>query len=592
MTNIRKNNLDKSLSPYLQQHKDNPIWWQEWSAETIKAAVQENKPLFVSIGYATCHWCHVMAAEAFSDKETADYLNENFICIKVDRELRPDIDQFLMSYIIAQSGSGGWPLNVFLTPDINPFFALTYAPAKSNGSMGSFLTIARKVNDYYKKNPGNIKPFIPNEETPPIAEEYYLIISLVRFADPLHGGFGQTQKFPPHTTLLFLLYSLSIDDKIEVRKVCSNTLDAMCLRGLNDHLQGGVFRYCVDREWTIPHFEKMLYDQAMALWCYSLAYKTLGKSEYKIMAENILRCLEDSFEDSGLYISGHDADTEHSEGATYLWDYNELKKELTNEEFNQLCEVYNIEKAGNFEGKIHLIKKIEISIVPIEKKLLQIRKLKVQPDMDKKILCGINALTAIAMTQAAQFLEMPELEDKASGILKHLMEIFWNGKTLGHSLYKGETQNQNFLFDAAAVLTAISYLYENDQTWDSQMTSMAEYTETFRQDETWFESRAEDFQSVNASWFDHPIPSSVSLAEMGLSRAALLKGTEIIRKPYREPFRADFYNIAALLSNGLFHVITSKNQISWGFLKPNSIQKRGDTESDCFNGTCSVLKIH
>jgi hypothetical protein len=591
MINLKQNNLDKSISPYLQQHKDNPIWWQEWSAEIIKNAVHENKAIFVSIGYATCHWCHVMAAEAFSDKETADYLNQNFICIKVDRELRPDIDQFLMNYIIAQSGSGGWPLNVFLTPDIHPFFALTYAP-KSDDSMGSFLTIIQKVNDYYKKNSGNIKTFIPDEESPPVAEEYYLIISLIRFADPLYGGFGQTQKFPPHTSLLFLLYSLSIDDKIEVRKVCSNTLDAMCLRGLNDHLQGGIFRYCVDREWTIPHFEKMLYDQAMALWCYSLAFKTLGKSEYKTMAENILRCLDESFEDNGLYISGHDADTEHSEGATYLWDYDKLKNALSPEEFHQLSEVYNIDKAGNFEGKIHLIKKIEISIVSIESKLLSIRKLKAQPDKDEKILCGINALTAIAMIQAARFLEKPELEFKAANLIKRLMELFWNGKTLGHSYYKGETQNQSFLFDTAAVLTAITFLYENDKTWENQMASMITYTETFRQDETWLESRSVDFQPVNASWFDHPIPSSVSLAEMGLTRAALLNGNEIQKKPYREPFRADFYNISTMLSNGLFHIITSKNQIPWGFLKPNSIQVRGETESDCFNGTCSVLKIH
>jgi uncharacterized protein YyaL (SSP411 family) len=169
MSDLKRNNLDKSLSPYLLQHTSNPVWWQEWSSEIIQYAVDEKKPLFVSVGYATCHWCHVMAAEAFSDIDTANFLNSHFICIKVDREQRPDIDQFMMQYLTALSGNGGWPLNVFLTADLRPIYALTYAPVHSSGPQQSFLSIAKKVHEYYEKNADDIEPFIAKEVQPPIA---------------------------------------------------------------------------------------------------------------------------------------------------------------------------------------------------------------------------------------------------------------------------------------------------------------------------------------------------------------------------------------------------------------------------------------
>ncbi|MBI4651817.1 thioredoxin domain-containing protein, partial [Candidatus Desantisbacteria bacterium] len=255
---------------------------QEWSLEIINEAVREDKPLFVSVGYATCHWCHVMATDTFSDKDTADYLNEHFICIKVDREQRPDIDKYLMNFLNTQSGNGGWPLNVFLTPKVHPIFALTYAPGHSSGSMNSFLTIAKKVYEYYQNSVNEIQPFIGSEEEPPIAEEKSIVENILPYFDHENGGFGSGQKFPPHSTILYLLYFICIENNADANAVCIKTLDAMRLRGLNDHLQGGIFRYCVDPKWTTPHFEKMLYDQAMALWCYSLAYRVLKKDGWTI----------------------------------------------------------------------------------------------------------------------------------------------------------------------------------------------------------------------------------------------------------------------------------------------------------------------
>ena len=589
MTDLKRNNLDKSLSPYLLQHVSNPVWWQEWSAEVIQNAVEEKKPLFVSVGYATCHWCHVMAAEAFSDMDTANFLNSHFICIKVDREQRPDIDQFLMQYLAAQSGNGGWPLNVFLTADLRPIYALTYAPVHASGAQHSFLSIAKIIHDYYEKSAGNIPPFIAGEEQPPVAREESLVKNLLSYYDSDYGGFGSGPKFPPHSTLLYLLFFSCVENDSAVQTVCRKTLDAMRLRGLNDHLQGGVFRYCVDRQWTIPHFEKMLYDQAMALWTYALAYKIMGNNEYKKMEESIVRCLDECFADNGLFISAHDADTEHVEGATYVWSHAELKDALTADEFKRFSDSYYINEQGNFEGRIHLIRKNDEPLADIEEKLLLQRKRRAQPARDNKILCGINALVAIALIQASHCLEEPQMEEKAVRTVRQLLDLFWDGKALGHSYYNGARQEQRFLFDAAALLTAISMLSEDDPSWNPLMNKMAAYVESFRDGEKWVESRAADFQPVFASWSDHPVPSSISLSEMGRTRFALLTGKEIQFKSYRAPHQTDFFNITAMMNNGLFHVVTSKNAVPWSELPANSLQMRGEPRTDCYRGTCRML---
>ncbi len=588
MPDLKRNNLDKSLSPYLLQHIANPVWWQEWSSEVIRSAAAEKRPLFVSVGYATCHWCHVMAREAFSDRDTADFLNSHYVCIKVDREQRPDIDQYLMRFLAAQSGSGGWPLNVFMTADLRPVYALTYAPAHSSGAQHSFLNIAQMVYDHYKKNADNILPFTAPEESLTIVTEESLVKNLLFYHDPVYGGFGSGQKFPPHSTLLYLLYFLCVENNSAVWAICRKTLDVMRLRGINDHLQGGIFRYCVDRKWTIPHFEKMLYDQAMALWCYALAYKVIGKTEYKKMAESILRCLDECFADNGLFISAHDADTEHAEGATYVWSYAELKYSLTADEFKRLSESYYIDEQGNFEGLIHLIRKNDVALPDIEEKLLVVRKKRAQPARDNKILCGINALVAIALIQAGRNLGKPELEEKAAQTIRRLIDLFWDGKALGHSYYGGAKQAQSYLFDAAALLTASSMLCEDDFSWDTIMKAMAVYVESFREGEKWVESRAADFQQVYAALFDHPVPSSISLAEMGLARVALLVGKDTQAKSYLPPYQADFSNITGMMNNGLFHLITSESFIPWSKLPANALQRRGKTQTDCYRGTCRM----
>jgi len=588
-TEVRRNNLDKSSSPYLLQHTSNPVWWQEWSSELISYARSSKKLLFVSVGYATCHWCHVMAAEAFSDLNTAAYLNNHFICIKVDREHRPDIDQFLMDFINSQNGRGGWPLNVFMTPDLKPVYALTYAPAYTRDSMYSLITIAEKVNEFYLKNIENIPPFLSLERQPNVADESSVAKTLSKYYDPENGGFGIGQKFPPHSSLLYLLFQPDIMDSPSVLTICMKTLDSMQNRGLNDHLQGGIFRYCIDNEWIIPHFEKMLYDQAMALWTYSLAFRATGRESYRTMAEKIIKCLDESFKAEGFYITGLDADTGHEEGATYLWSIDQLRDVLLRDEFERFSDAYHIDETGNFEGMIHLIRKNDLTVDDIERKLLEIRKERKQPSVDEKILCGINALLAISMIQAGRFLDKGDLEVNASALVKNILNRFWDGKSLKHSIYRDKFQEVNFLFDAAALLTAVTMLFEDDNSWGDTMNELGIYVESFKEHERWRESWADDFKTVYASWSDHPMPSSVSLAEMGLTRQAILRGKQVEQKKYREPFSSDFYNITAMMNNGQFHIIESARPLSWRLLPVNAIKVAGTGETDCFMGTCSML---
>ncbi len=584
--NWQRNNLDRSNSPYLRQHRDNPVWWQEWSAEVLLETVRQNRPLFVSVGYSTCHWCRVMAGEAFSDPATAEFLNQNFICVKVDRETRPDIDQYLMRFIQAQTGSGGWPLNVFLTPDQRPVFALTYAPAREQRGMQPLLFIAQQVLEYIRAHGAAIEPFQFSAETPEAARPDALIAELLAGHDPLYGGFGMGQKFPPHSTLLFMLYRLCTESHPGLEKACRLTLDAMRRGGLHDHLQGGIFRYCVDRQWTVPHFEKMLYDQAMALWVFALAFRVLGDEAYKEMAEGLVRCLEETFAMDGLYATAFDADTAHHEGATYVWQLTEIKALLSEEEFAPFSASYNLPGEGNFESAIHLTRRDDKPLKGIEDKLLARRRQRPQPERDEKVLCGVNALVACALVQAGRLLGRPELKARGAATVKKLLEVFWDGKELAHSLTDGTLQKQSFLGDTAALLLAVTMLRENDETWADTMNALADYTIGFREGGRWIEANNPDFKPVAASGFDHPIPSGVSLAAMGLARAAILNGQAAEPLEYLRPLQSDFYNVTVMISRGLFHQVHSKAAIPWERLPANAIQVRGEPESDCYLGEC------
>jgi hypothetical protein len=588
---LARNNLDRSSSPYLRQHRDNPVWWQEWSAEIAATAAAQGKPLFVSVGYSTCHWCHVMAAEAFSDPDTARFLNDHFLCVKVDRETRPDIDQYLMRFAQEQNGGGGWPLNVFLTSDLRPVLALTYAPARPRQGMASLLLIAQRVLEYVRGHDREIVPFHLREEAPATAARERIADGLLALFDPRDGGFGAGPKFPPHSTLLYLLYSLCVEPHPGLERAGRLTLERMRRGGLHDHLQGGIYRYCVDREWTVPHFEKMLYDQAMALWWSALAARVLGDEAQARMAAGVVRCLEETFALDGLFAAAFDADTGHREGATYLWDAGEIEDALTPEEFSDFRRSYRLPTGGNFHGAVHLARLDDRPLPAVEEKLLARRRLRPQPGRDDKLLCGINALVACALTQAARLLGRPAWEERAAGVVRRLLEVFWDGRRLAHCLAAGELQQQEFLEDAAALLLAVTLLREGDDSWAAVMDRLGAYLASFRRQGRWIASAAADFREIDASWFDHPLPSPVSLAALATARAAVLEGGTAGVVDYRQPHQCDFFNVVALFTRGLFHQFHAPRPLDWRRLPPNSIQVRSARESDCYDGACRPINL-
>ena len=519
-----RNNLDRSVSPYLRQHKDNPVLWQELSQEAIDYAGETDRILFVSVGYATCHWCHVMAAEAFSDQEVADYLNEHFLAIKVDREQRPDIDQMLMQFLVQTTGQGGWPLNAFLSPRLEPFFAMTYASTEPRYGMPSFLDILKRVVEFYGAHKHELRPFQIQGPTPAPstaggssgksepdgtgegedAELARITETLERAFDEQHAGFGTSQKFPPHSSLLYMLhryadstYAGTPDE--QVGEMARRTLEVMQRRGLHDHLQGGFFRYCTDREWTVPHFEKMLYDQAMLLWSYSFGARVFGREDFRRTARGVYRCLEETFAADGVYVSGHDADTEHVEGATYVWTPSEIADVLGTEDAAFFGEIYEVSGNGNFEGKNHLLRCRDPSpaersrLSGLEEKLLAARRDRAQPFTDRKIHTGWNALAGIALVQAHRHIGFSEGLDRAQELLSVLMQLHGGERRVYHSSLDGEVQRQEFLSDYAALALLAGMLYEETGEYRQILEGLDQTMNEFRRDEVWFESENDDF---------------------------------------------------------------------------------------------------
>ena len=593
---FNQNNLDKSSSPYLQQHKGNPIHWQEWSKEVLEHAKKQNKLLFISVGYATCHWCHVMAAEAFSNPEIAQFLNDNFVAIKVDREQRPDIDQYMMAFLIQQQGHGGWPLNVILCSDQKPLLAMTYVPLTPKYGMPGFLEILHYAKKMYETNHVSLEKFILEVPRTIVAEEKEVVETLIASFDAETASFHHEPQFPPHNTLLFLLAYYEETKQPKIKMMLEKMLDTIAMRGLQDHLQGGFYRYCVDQNWTIPHFEKMLYDQALLLWVYSAAYQVLKKEAYKEVAEKIMQCLEETFEENNVYYSGHDADTAHHEGATYIWKKEELHGILTPETYNQFIALYD--DSTNFEGTIHLTKKKLAFFPEAENKLLLQRKKRQQPFIDKKCITCWNALLGIGFVHAALFLEgeaAQKAKTKADALFSALLEKHYCEGKLSHSSLGSSIQTQEFLEDYASLLLFATYLYEEQQ--DNKMkeemkVNMKEVikdffakVKTFCRDH-WIESNNRDFMEVPAQSYDHPTPSSVSLAEFAVFRAEIILGKEYKAVSYKAALAHDFHNLLAFYSNGFLHVVHGVKSEEREKLLFNVIVLPGEKIEDCYKGVC------
>ena len=601
MEMLERNNLHEASSPYLRQHREDPVHWQEWSKEVLEAAKRADKPLLVSVGYSTCHWCHVMAREAFSDLEIAAYLNKNFVPIKVDREERPDIDQYLMDFLVATTGSGGWPLNAFLSPEGAPFFAMTYAPVEPKFRMPGFKDILEKVVQFYREKKGELKPYKPEEyavaRRKSVQEGGYdeavdrIRSDLYRRYDTEFAGFGDEQKFPPHPQLLYLLFDGVASAMSESVRLAEQTLDTIYLRGLHDHLQGGFFRYCVDREWTIPHFEKMLYDQALLLWSFSWGYRILRKPQYLRAIEGTISALEEQLAMDDLFGAGLDADTDHEEGRTYLWSPEELEAILGKEGFDRFARHFESPATGNFEGKVHLVAVEDPQADPemrkLMDKLLEQRKARRQPERDEKIVTSWNALAGVALIEAGRATDRPEYIARACRLHQALSQENGTEEGVARSSVRGHgKQERGFLEDYAALLLLESYLYEERELEAEQIRGTRDRMLAFRDGENWQNSVAGDFFTIPSAVFDSPVPAPASLAELAELRTKMLLDEEYEELPPARSFVSDFYNIAARFASGEVYLVKAPSILPWKSLPFPSIQGFGERENYCFRGVC------
>jgi len=478
MGSQKTNRLASETSPYLLQHQHNPVDWFPWGEEAFRQAREQDKPIFLSIGYAACHWCHVMERECFEDGEIAEILNKHFISIKVDREQRPDVDAQYMLAVQMMTQHGGWPMSVFLTPELKPFYGGTYFPKEQfkltlRGLAEAYQNSRFEVNQqaerladairdaFRARPPGKLDP-----ETPQIAAN-----QLLANHDARHGGFGRAPKFPNEPQLRFLLeYYLHTKDQ-SILNAVTLTLDKMAAGGVYDHLGGGFARYSTDAIWRVPHFEKMLYNQAQLADVYLRAYQITGTQQYRRIVEETLEyVLRDLTDPCGAFHSAEDADSEGEEGKYYLWTTEDVGAVLDTEA-GQFCALYGVTPEGDLDGKsvLHL-RSLDISHpkqTEWKQKMLAVRSKRARPSRDDKILTSWNGLMIAALADAGRILEVPCYTQAA----RHAADFIWqtlqsNGR-LFHSHRNGISQQIGFLEDYAHFLSGLLSLFVtlSDRTW-------------------------------------------------------------------------------------------------------------------------------
>ncbi|MBS3819419.1 thioredoxin domain-containing protein, partial [bacterium] len=501
MKNSKKtpNRLIHEKSPYLLQHAHNLVHWFPWGPEAFQKAQKENKPVFLSIGYSTCHWCHVMEKESFQDEEVAGMMNETFVSIKVDREERPDIDSVYMDVCQVLTGTGGWPLTLILTPEKKPFFAATYIPKEGRLGMMGLKELISRIQEMWNLNQEEIRRSSQQivsslkemtQKTPgeglgkgTLDKAFQ---ELANRYDSKHGGFGKAPKFPAPHNLLFLLRYWKRTQNPYALAMVEKTLQSMRQGGMFDHVGYGFHRYSTDEKWQVPHFEKMLYDQALLAFAYTEAYQATGKEFYKNTAEEILEyVLRDMTSPEGGFYSAEDADTEGEEGKFYIWTWKELNEILNREEMDWTYRVYNIYKEGNFpqeaaeqEGgkNILYLKKplketaqegnvkpgeLKSKVEKIRSKLFNAREERIHPLKDDKILTDWNGLMIASLSKAAQVFDKSEYLHAAQKAAGFLSARLWGEKgALFHRYRKGEAEIPGFLDDYAFLIWGLLELYE------------------------------------------------------------------------------------------------------------------------------------
>ena len=436
------NHLINERSPYLLQHAENPVDWYPWGAEAFEKARREDKPVFLSIGYATCHWCHVMARESFEDERVAAVLNRDYVPVKVDREERPDVDSVYMEVCTAVNGSGGWPLTIIMTPEQQPFFAGTYLPRENRGGRVGLLPLLRALSARWRndrasllKTGAELTAWLRREAAETeggSADESFLKKASEQLRasyDAEYGGFGTAPKFPAPQNLLFLLRQSAFSGDKGLRQMAEFTLQQMYRGGIYDHLGGGFCRYSTDREWLAPHFEKTLYDNALLALCYTEAWQDGHYALWRSVAENTLDyCLRELRLDNGGFCSGQDADSEGEEGRYYLFTPADLRTALGDEHGKHICECYDITEEGNFQGRSipNLLINQRWNLIPegyeddVERLRLW-RQERCALRADTKLLSGWNGLMLLALARAARVFDDPRYAAAAQELADFLL---------------------------------------------------------------------------------------------------------------------------------------------------------------------------
>jgi uncharacterized protein YyaL (SSP411 family) len=562
------NALIDETSPYLLQHAHNPVNWYPWGEEALAKAHAENKPILLSIGYSACHWCHVMEHESFENEDIARLMNENFINIKVDREERPDLDQIYMTAVQMITGQGGWPMTMFLTPDGVPFYGGTYFPPDDRYNMPGFPRILLSVSEAYRSQPEQIANTVTSmlgelrriglaEESREVLNQEILDSAYRRIAknyDSTNGGFGAAPKFPPSMTLEFFLHTYYRTRSADALEMVQRTARKMAEGGMYDQLGGGFHRYSVDARWLVPHFEKMLYDNALLARLYLHIYQ-LTKDEFarRIAVETLDYVVREMTDGRGGFYSSQDADSEGEEGKFFVWSRAEIVEALGEDEAGVFCDYFDVTEHGNFEGKniLHIASPIEeVSakhqitaergseiLSNARRKLFEIRERRVKPGRDEKVLTAWNGLMLASFAEASAILDRADYREAARANAQFLLNELRSDDALLRTYKDQQAKLKGYLEDYASLIDGLISLYEatGESDWIENAVGLADkMIDQFWDEEAggfFFTAKTHEQLIVRSKeWLDNATPSGNSSAAIVLLKLSLLTGNEDYRR--------------------------------------------------------------
>ena len=562
------NRLAQESSPYLLQHAHNPVDWYAWGEEALEKSKREDKPILLSIGYSACHWCHVMERESFENEEIARQMNEQFVNIKVDREERPDLDQIYMNAVQMMTRHGGWPLTVFLTPDLVPFYGGTYFPPEDRHQMPGFPRILAAVSEAYRTRPEEVRQsaweILSELRRMSVAQESSEVINtqlldnayrgLARSYDPRFGGFGGAPKFPSSMNLDFLLRTYRRAGDARALEMATHSCRMMAEGGMYDQLGGGFHRYSTDARWLVPHFEKMLYDNALLARLYLHAYQATGEGFFRRVVEETLGYVgREMLDGSGAFYSTQDADSEGVEGKFFVWDKEEVESLLGPEDARLFCAYFDVTEGGNFEERniLHVARGAEEvareSNVTVERLteavergrgiLFTERERRIKPGRDEKVITAWNGLMLEAFAEAAAVLEREDYREVAERNAQFILDSLVRDGLLLHVYKDGRAKHVGFLDDYAFVVSGFVTLYETTGRlrWLEEASKLTDkMIEEFWDEEGggfFYNGRSGEKLIVRSKdYFDNATPSGNSVAAEALLRLSVLTGNEGYRR--------------------------------------------------------------